>query len=313
MACLLAASGIGCGPRVADGDSGGAGVPSIPTTETGPSAPLTVGQDAVVVADFLNLRSAAGTSAKVLLAMPCGSTVAVVDGPSSNPDGWWNVQYIDSDGYAWSGWASGKYMALPEAYVFGTCGSNIASVDDGGTTPDLGVDAGGTMSTNDGGTTPPATPSAVDDILARAKLAVGYSYWWGHGAWRSDGINHGSCSGSCPSCTHGGSYGADCSGFIAKVWQVPSASALATDAHPYSTADFYDGSANWTHISRASVATGDAMVYRSGSEGHIALVESADDPYGAIWLYEARGCATGVVHDMRTLSSSYHAIRRDGL
>ena len=307
---MLAASGIGCGPKVEDGDNGGPGVPSIPTTENGPSAPLVVGHDAIVITDLLNLRSAAGTDAKVLLGMPCGSTVAVVNGPSNKPSGWWNVQYTDADGFAWSGWASGKYLALPESYVYGTCGSDVSTSDLG--TPDPGNDA--SVSADGGGVTPPpATPSAVVDILARAKLAVGYSYWWGHGAWRSDGINHGSCSGSCPSCSHGGSYGADCSGFITKAWQVPSASALATDAHPYSTADFYDGSANWTHISRADVASGDAMVYRSGSEGHIVLVESADDPYGDIWMYEARGCATGVVHDLRSLSSSYHAIRRNGL
>jgi hypothetical protein len=53
-------------------------------------------------------------------------------------------------------------------------------------------------------------------------------------------------------------------------------------------------------------------VHRDGGSGHIALVESATDPFGAVWLYEARGCATGVVHDLRTLDSSYIAIRRDG-
>lgn len=314
MAIALAACGVGCGAKEDDGDSGGAGVPSIPTSEAGPSAPLIVGQEAVVITDSLNLRAAAGTDAKVLVSMPCGSTVEVVDGPSAHPAGWWNVQFVDSDGNSWSGWASGKYMALPEAYVLGTCGSDTPSPPPDAGTPVI-VDAGGNPTPVDagGGTLPPAAPAAVDDILARAKLAVGYSYWWGHGAWRSDGINHGSCSGNCPNCSHGGAYGADCSGFIAKVWQVPSSSALATDAHPYSTDDFYSTSLHWQHIGRADVAPGDAMVYRSGSSGHILLVESADDPYGDIWMYEARGCSTGVVHDMRSLGSSYHVIRRDNL
>ena len=39
------------------------------------------------------------------------------------------------------------------------------------------------------------------------------------GRWRADGTDHGSCSGSCPSCSHSGKYGADCSGLIAKAWQ----------------------------------------------------------------------------------------------
>ena len=62
----------------------------------------------------------------------------------------------------------------------------------------------------------------TDEILNRAATGVGFSYWWGHGVWNPGSTSHGSCSGSCPSCTHSGSYGADCSGFAAKVWQVPS-------------------------------------------------------------------------------------------
>src|SRR5262249_39357532 len=72
-------------------------------------------------------------------------------------------------------------------------------------------------------------PMTRDQIIQRGRMATNptggghYSYWWGHGRWRTDGKYQGSCSGSCPSCTHYGSYGADCSGFVAKTWQVPSA------------------------------------------------------------------------------------------
>jgi hypothetical protein len=55
------------------------------------------------------------------------------------------------------------------------------------------------------------------------------------------------------------------------------------------------------------------LVHRDASSGHITLVESTTDPYGQLWLYEARGCSTGVVHDLRSLDSSYIAIRREGL
>jgi hypothetical protein len=64
-------------------------------------------------------------------------------------------------------------------------------------------------------------------------------------------------------------------------------------------------------ISRDDATRADAMVYRSGGSGHIVLVESGD-PWGQQWVYEARGCSYGVVHDLRTLSTSYKAIRRSG-
>ncbi len=53
---------------------------------------------------------------------------------------------------------------------------------------------------------------------------------------------------------------------------------------------------------RSPTATADA--------GQIALYESGSDPYGAVWLYEARGCSTGVVHDLRTPDMTYIAIAR---
>ena len=202
----------------------------------------------------------------------------LVAGPSTTPvGGWWNVQLG-----ALTGWASGAYLVADAAFAPSMCGQSDA---------DAGVGA--------------------DDIFARAKLAVGYSYYWGHGSWRDDGATVGSCSGSCPSCTHSGAYGADCSGFVAKVWQVPSASPITLDAHPFSTDNFYNDQVYWKQIPRSTIAPADALVRRVGSEGHIALFESGADPFGAVWLYEARGCATGVVHDLRTVDSSYIAIRRN--
>ena len=45
-------------------------------------------------------------------------------------------------------------------------------------------------------------PMTRDDIVDLAQAGVDYSYWWGHDQWRMDGAQHGSCSGSCPNCTH---------------------------------------------------------------------------------------------------------------
>ncbi len=243
------------------------------------SATLAPGGNARVTATSLNLRSGVGTSAAIEASMPCGTTVALLDGPSTTPAaGWWNVSFGSL-----TGWASGTYLVAEAAFLPSMCG--------GGTSPD-----GGTSS---------------DDIFGRAKLAVGYSYYWGHGSWRDDGATPGSCSGSCPSCTHSGQYGADCSGFVAKVWQVPSASPITLDAHPFSTANFYNDQIYWTQIPRSTIQPADALVHRDATSGHIALFDSGSDPFGAIWLYEARGCATGVVHDLRTVDSSYIAIRRN--
>lgn len=120
---------------------------------------------------------------------------------------------------------------------------------------------------------------AVGEIMQRAASVVGYSYWWGHGRWRWDGADHGSCSGSCPSCSHSGGYGADCSGFVAKAWQVPGPSDIATDSHPYSTYNFRYESHHWKQINRSDTKQGDAMVYRSGGGGHIFLYDKANTAF----------------------------------
>jgi cell wall-associated NlpC family hydrolase len=251
-------------------------------------ATLTPGGTARVTAQALNLRNGIGTSATILTAMPCGSQVSLVAGPSTTPAaGWWNVTYAPATGSPLTGWASGTYLVASAAFTASICG---------------GGGDGGAIASGDGG---------VADIFALAKLAVGYSYYWGHGSWRSDGTQLGSCSGSCPNCAHAGQYGADCSGFVAKAWQVPSASPIELDAHPFSTANFYSDQVYWKQVPRSTLQPADALVHRTATEGHVVLYESGSDPFGNVWLYEARGCATGVVHDLRTLDSTYIAIRRN--
>ena len=157
-------------------------------------------------------------------------------------------------------------------------------------------------------------PMTRNEIMNLAVSGVDYSYWWGHGCWRSDGEQPGSCSGSCPDCTHSGSYGADCSGFASKVWQVPSPSPIENDAHPYSTREFRYDTTHWSQVAREEALRGDCFVYRNSSNtgGHIVVYESGD-PWGNLWTYEARGCSYGIVHNLRSLSSSYVAIRRVNL
>lgn len=115
------------------------------------AASLTVGQTARVIAATLNLRSGPGTTNAILLSMPCGTQVTVVGGPSS---GWWNVKDA-----ATTGWASGSYL-VPDARF----------------DPSMCSDGGGGADAAGGGS------ATVVDIFARAKLGVGYSYYWGHGS-----------------------------------------------------------------------------------------------------------------------------------
>lgn len=239
----------------------------------------------------LNLRSGPGTSHPVLQVMPLGAQVTTVQ--TTDPTGgFYNVSHNGT-----VGWASGSYLTLVQA---GTGGGGGGGADDGGT------DAGG------GGGNP---SGPRDDAVARAQTGVGFSYWWGHGAWVPGGLSQstaGSCSGSCPSCSHSGSYGADCSGYVAKIWQIPSSNTdPSVDSHPYATYDFYNASHGWHDVDRGSVQKGDALTYNSGGAGHIFLYESGDG-WGSMWTYEAKGCSYGIVHDLRTASSAYKGIGHDG-
>ena len=226
----------------------------------------------------VNLRSSPSTSAKVLHVVPSGASVSLEVSAPSN--GFYKVKH---GGVV--GWSFGKYYTL--------------------------------QSSGNGGNNPPPPPAsdARANALARAKDAVGYSYWWGHGRFSTTAptsSTKGSCSGSCPSCSHKGQFGGDCSGLAAKVWQVPSTNTvLSDDEHPYSTVDFDKDSSKWSTVSRGSVQPADAMVYNSSGHGHI-FVYAKGDGWGSMYAYECKGCADGCVYDLRTASSAYHAIRRAG-
>jgi hypothetical protein len=153
-----------------------------------------------------------------------------------------------------------------------------------------------------------------EQIATLAQSAMGYSYWWGHGRWRLDHTQLGSCSGSCPDCTHSGSYGADCSGLAGKVWQVPRASDVTEDYHPYSTYNFrYDTDKCWTQVSRGSTMyRADAVVYNTDGSGHIMIYDSGN-AWGTPIVWECKGCSYGCVHGSHTVSTSYIGIRRKNL
>lgn len=224
----------------------------------------------------VNLRTGPSTSKSILHVVPDGSTVTVESATPEN--GFYKIKHNGT-----VGWSYGAYY----------------KVKDTSTTPP----------SSGGGDGPRA------EAMARAKSSVGFSYYWGHGRFLETGptsSTKGSCSGSCPSCTHSGSYGGDCSGLAAKVWQVPGTNtSLSTDSHPYSTIDFNKDNSKWSTVSRANVKQADAMVYNSNGAGHIFIYDKGDG-WGSMYAYECKGCSYGCVEGYRTAGSAYHAIRKAG-
>jgi len=221
----------------------------------------------------VNLRTGASTSYRILLVVPTGGRVTTVE-KTTPTNGFYKVKYNGTTGYS-----HGAYYKL------------ISSP----------------------GTNPPASNSARDNAIARAKAGVGFSYWWGHARFRPEGpngSNNGSCSGNCPSCTHGGSYGGDCSGLAGKVWSLGNTD-LTVDSHPYSTVNFRNDRTYWHSVSRGSVVKGDALVHNENGAGHIFIYESGDG-WNSMWAYECKGCSYGCVHDLRTASSAYVGIGHNG-
>jgi hypothetical protein len=187
--------------------------------------------------------------------------------------------------------------------------------DCGGPCPGSGGAGAGGAPPAGGGGSSSTLPPAIEDAMNRAESGVGFSYWWGHGAFLPQGPDSssaGSCSGGCPSCTHTGKYGGDCSGYVAKVWQVPASNSdLANVSHPYSTIDFNKDSSQWSTIDQGSMKTGDAMVYNNGSAGHIFIFDHGD-PWGSLYAYECKGCSYGCTAGIRSATTAYHAIRKTG-
>jgi uncharacterized protein YgiM (DUF1202 family) len=268
---------------------------------------LVVGSTLIATAN-VNLRKDATTSAAILHVVPSGAVVTVVGAQPKS--GFYNIKHNGT-----VGWSFGQY------YKAGSAPSGTSSSSGSGTTTTTTTtststsSSSSTGSSSSGGTGGAGGGGLHADAIARAASAVGFSYWWGHGRFRTEGptsSNAGTCSGSCPSCTHGGSYGGDCSGLVAKVWQIPSSNTdLTADSHPYSTASFVSDTSQWSTVSRSNLQTADALVYHTGSEGHVFLYSSGDG-WGSMDAYECKGCSYGCVYNLRTATSAYHGIRRTG-
>jgi len=230
----------------------------------------------------LNNRSGPSTGYMVLRVLPNGARAKTI----KRSGNWYRLAVNGK-----YGWSYGKYLCKASA--------STASSPSGGTS------AG------------PATFGlSRNGIINISKAYVHYSYWWGGAAfpapWNSPKSKP---KGKCYSSTysgHSGSYGADCSGFVGKVWRIPSALPFASNRHPYSTWHFYNQRTHWSGISRGNARRADGMVYNGSQGGHIMIYESGN-PWGQAWTYESRGCSYGVVHNLRRIGSYYRARRRNGV
>ena len=134
----------------------------------------------------------------------------------------------------------------------------------------------------------------VDEMIAYAATGVGSEYVWGVGAWNASDRSW---------------SGADCSGYVGKVFQVPAYTATTTYSHPYSTANFYNESTHWSRVSRSSPEEGDAWVRHSSGAGHTGIHDYGDS-WGSPVAYEAMGTAWGIVHGSNS-SASFLALLPD--
>jgi Carboxypeptidase regulatory-like domain len=157
-------------------------------------------------------------------------------------------------------------------------------------------------------------PRSASEIITMARPAVGHGYHWGFGNWTEDGTNIGTCTSS----GYTGSFGADCSGFVAKVWQVPTPSPVEINSHPYSTDAFFNSEIDWVKLPKdfSDVQRGDAVVYREGSgddaHGHIMIIDQHVDGK-TFWVYHASACKRGIRHETSKLDAKYIPIRRKAL
>ncbi len=134
-----------------------------------------------------------------------------------------------------------------------------------------------------------------DKVISIAKSGVGCKYVWG---------------GTCWNPKNKAWKGADCSGYVTVCWQVPKASSSTSCLpHYYTTYSYKNTSTHWSSISRNGLLKADALVYNTGSKGHIVLYSSGNK-WGNAMVYEAMGTAYGIRYRTRYVTSNYVARRR---
>jgi hypothetical protein len=167
-----------------------------------------------------------------------------------------------------------------------------------------------------------APPSeTAEEIVCRGTSGEGFSYEWGGECWCGNACKPdlstcaaGTCTPTsptgCPDCTHSGTYGADCSGFVSKSWQVPEPHPVdACNVPRFLASDFTTAGDFWTQVPMSTLQPADAVA----SSTHAILVIGAKDASGEHEVVEAKGCVYGIVRHSRTFSTSYSGARRTNI
>lgn len=143
-------------------------------------------------------------------------------------------------------------------------------------------------------------PARYDSqCIGTAKSGVGSPYRWGHASWKTTDRAWG---------------GADCSGFVVKAWQVPRASAITEDYHPYGTYHLFNQYHHWYAVSRAVAWKSDITGYPDPdgggpASGHVVMYYYGD-PQGNAMVLEAPGSGQRIRQAWRDISASKWRFRR---
>lgn len=154
-------------------------------------------------------------------------------------------------------------------------------------------------------------PLSTDAMALVADSALGLAFWPGHARWGAPEPLPSVCRPGSPD-WHRGQNGSDGAGLVAKAWQVPHATSLDDDQHPYGPLQFWLPHALWQAVARVLWQHGDALVHPSLVPGAVQLLDALDD-WGQAAVWRCSDCALGCHHAVVPLGPSWQGRRRHNL
>lgn len=152
-----------------------------------------------------------------------------------------------------------------------------------------------------------------ETIVCRGLSGVGFVYDFGGECWCADGCKPDltTCPpGACKDNHKTGKYGADCSGFVSKAWQVPDPYPVEKCNVPrFGAAVFAENGEHWKTVSKDSLLPGDA----ASKVSHVVLIAGEKDSKGSYDIVHASSCNVGIVHKRFSLKDEYVGARRNNL
>jgi hypothetical protein len=158
-------------------------------------------------------------------------------------------------------------------------------------------------------------PMTREQIVQLARSGMGHGYKWGGSTWTTDGSRMGKCvkdppdGDGCPRCTFPeGKVGADCAGFVGKVWQLTRPTPVDEHFRPYSASHYFEDETEWKEIDFNNLKQGDAVARSSHT---VIFNEIGAD--GKLKTWEAMGCEWNMKEGSRNIDpTSGVEARRNG-